>query len=667
VVVVDAWRTGRSAAGSGLMPFGAELAGLPLSGAAVVAGVGAAALTALYLLRRRVTRVLVPFVSFWLSAGRREGAAQRLGRRLRRWLSLALQLVILGLIVLAATDPRPIGDHQGPGRTMVLLIDRSASMQARDEVGSRLGRARALAREIVDGLRPDDRALIASFAGEVTAATGIDDDRGRLRAAIDAIRPSEEPGDPAGALAFSAAVLRGRTRPTVILIGDGGGGSGGALRDIDLQFLPVGRRRDNLAIVAFSARRLAGDPSSVELGLVVQSFRDVPSEVTLAITAGPERIPVARRFLRLAAGERMVERLSGVALPDARLEADLEGARDDLSLDDRAFAVVPEPLPLRVLAVGGRNLYLEGALLGLAPTVQVKHVAPGAIESTRSRWTSYDAVIFDGVTPNPAPERGRFLYLDPHGPGNPWPDHGTIADPIVTDIVAGHPLIRQLSLMDLNIAVARRLTRGKDDVAIVSAPDAPLLMVSAHPALNRIALAFDPRRSDLPLRSAFPLFLANALGWLADQSTIEALSWPTGRTVRIDVAPRGRAAGESPRARDISVVSPDGSIGSAPLIAGGLTLVLNRVGFFSAIGANGQVIARVAANLASPEESDLAPGAMPGFTQRRAGGRDGGGPSAGDANVGGPAQRREAWSIALLVALALCAGEWLSFHRRLTV
>jgi von Willebrand factor type A domain len=651
------------------MPFGVELGGLPATAVAVGGGLGALVLTALYLGRRRPRRLLVPFVSIWFSTSA-EGFAARLARRLRRIWSLAIQLAILALVLVAAADPRPSA-RDATSRTIVILLDRSASMQtgdessphqpgARIESASRLGRARVVARQIIDGLGPDDRALVASFAADVTAATGFETDRMRLRTAADAIGPSDEPGDLAGALSFCATMLHGRPHPTLILIGDGGGPAIAidddtvtSLGGIDVRFAPVGRRRDNLAIVAFSARRAQGDPSSVDITLVVQSFRDAPSDVTVTISSGPSRVPVARRRLHLRAGDRVVENLSGLAAPDARLEALMEDAADDLPLDDRAFAVIPEPARLKVLAIGGRNLYLDGALLGLAATVQVDRLPPGAAENSRPRWQQYDAVIFDGAMPDTPPEAGRFLYLDPHGKGSPWAEHGAVQDPIVTDVIGDHPLIKQLSLRDLNVAVARRLTLRPDDVAVASALRTPLILARARRHTREVGLAFDPRQSDLPLRSAFPLFLANALAWLANQSVTESLSWPTGRTVRIEVAgPRGAAAD-----REIDVISPNGSRSRTPVIAGGVMLALDQIGIFTLSTAKGDRVTHVAANLASAIESDVAPHRNPSIGKR----------TIATFDVPPPARRRKPALLAVLGALALCSSEWLSFHRRLTM
>ena len=97
--------------------------------------------------------------------------------------------------------------------------------------------------------------------------------------------PSDEPGDLQRALAFAAAVLRGRPRPTVVLVSDGGFTDDARRlapvdpdgRALDVRYAPVGRRADNVGILSLAARRIPADPGAVETALVVQSFRPTAS------------------------------------------------------------------------------------------------------------------------------------------------------------------------------------------------------------------------------------------------------------------------------------------------------------------------------------------------------------------------------------------------------
>jgi hypothetical protein len=604
---------------------------LPARAALIASAVGAVAITALYLVRLRRRRVVVSFAPFWLaSAGPRRTTSW--ARRLRDLLSLMLALSICGLLLLAAVDPRPVGADRA-GRSMVVLIDRSASMSARDGSGAavgsttRLDAARARAVAIIDGLSGADRALVASFASDAVAETGFEADAGRLRRAVAAVAPSEEPGDLPRALTFASAILRGRPRPTVVLVSDGAftpEARREAPGDVDVRFAaigPTGPSGGNVGIISFAARRLPADPTAVEAALVVQNFGPRKTPVAVDISAGDTT--VERLRLELAPGERRRHQLPNVFAPDARLQAHLlTGPDDALALDDTAFAVVP-PLPhRRILRVGGADLYLDGALLSLGRTVTIDRRSLREAEAQRARWPDYDLVVFDGVAPATPPDRGRFLFLDAHGPGSPFPERGSVRDPVIADVRRDHPLARQLDLSDVNIASARRLALAAGDVVVAGSFGLPLLIARERPGLRIAATSFDPRRSDLPMRPAFPLLITNALGWAQGAKGDPAIE-----------APPALLTGASARPRE-----------DLPEVA------IAHVGFHRV----GDLV--VAANLGDVRESDTTPAA-----ELTLGGRPLAPP---DPPVWRGGLRLGALALGLVLLLLL--GEWVSYHRRWT-
>jgi hypothetical protein len=288
-------------------------------------------------------------------------------------------------------------------------------------------------------------------------------------------------------------------------------------RPLDVRYLPVGRRADNVGILSLAARRNPADPGAVETALMVQSFRPAPSRVGLEISSGGHLVD--KLELPLGAGERRQLLLPSVFAPGALIEARLTGG-DDLALDDQAAAAIP-PLPRRrILRVGGADLYLDGALLSLGPTVRIDRLPANAAALALARAPGYDLVIFDGVTPLAPPTEGRYLYLDPRGPGSPFAPAGAarpVRDPVLdpTSLRRDHPLLQKLDLADVNIAEADRLALGPGDLALAGSFGVPLIVARSRPGLRVAALAFDPRRSDLPMRPAFPLLIANALAWTA--------------------------------------------------------------------------------------------------------------------------------------------------------
>jgi hypothetical protein len=227
------------------------LAPIALQTVLVVAGVLAGLTVVAYILKMRRRRFEVPFSALWQRV-LKEKETQTLFKQLRRLLSLLLQLVILGFLVLAALDPR-LGVEDRDARHVVIIIDASASMKALDERpggapapeasnsqvdgqgaaadegasdddGPRVSRmevAREKARELLDAMGGGDMAMIVRMDGQTTPLSRFDDDMARLKKVVAGIEASDTPADLARALTASADALRGRKNPMIILIGDG--------------------------------------------------------------------------------------------------------------------------------------------------------------------------------------------------------------------------------------------------------------------------------------------------------------------------------------------------------------------------------------------------------------------------------------------------------------
>src|SRR5256714_15022892 len=117
--------------------------------AAAAAAIAVPTLLVLYFLKLRRRELPVSSTILWRKAIQ-DLQVNAPFQKLRRNLLLLLQLLLLLLLLLALS--RPVSNYTpGPGKTTVILIDRSASMAARDQEGdrSRLDEARRRAKELV--------------------------------------------------------------------------------------------------------------------------------------------------------------------------------------------------------------------------------------------------------------------------------------------------------------------------------------------------------------------------------------------------------------------------------------------------------------------------------------------------------------------------------------
>src|SRR4029079_17072159 len=150
-----------------------------------------------------------------------------------------------------------------------------------------------------------------------------------------------------------SAILRGRPRPTIVLVSDGAFADEARRTmpaDVDVRFPGVGQAGGNVGIISFAARRVPADPSAVDAALVVQNFGRRRAVFAVHTPAGDITVERARRDL--GRGERRRHELPNVFAADVRLQARLltadgrplaEGGEDELALDDPASAGGPPP------------------------------------------------------------------------------------------------------------------------------------------------------------------------------------------------------------------------------------------------------------------------------------------------------------------------------------
>jgi hypothetical protein len=625
------------------------LAGTPWIFAAMAAG--GAGLVALYVLKLRRRRVEVPFAQLWRRI-LRDTESTALWRRLRRLISLLIQLLILALILLAIGDPRLSAGTRG--RTIVLVIDASASMQAADVKPTRMEAAKEAARKLVRGLGGDDVAMLVRMDARPAPVSGFQSDDRELLREIDEISASDAPADLERALRLSADALRGRKNPELVLVGDGAWDQailnrirlslpGAVQKDlsaidlsgIDLRYVPVGNSGKNLAITAFAVRRYRANQTAYEVLVEVQSFSHAQEKARLELLQDDEVVEVEP--LTLAAGERIQRRYPNLAGDGTRLMARLADTHDALPLDDTAYALLPARRKLKVLLVSDGDLFLEGALLldeNLAVTKVAKYDA--------AETAKYDAVILDNVTPA-EPPKTHALYINPQGASSPFAIQGEVAAPVITESADKHPLLRWVTFKDVNITRASRFVLEPGDVAIASALRVPI--IAARDRGRKVAaIGFALQKSDLPMRVAFPVLVVNAVDWFGGNDGDLQASFSTAHPWRLPAPP---GVGE------LLVRDPDKIVHKAPVHEGRATFFGARVGYYEVEPGNHGF----AANLASPAESRIEPRTslvVDGVTLAP--------PEPGKVGL-----RRALWAWLALFALVILGVEWWTYNRRVTV
>jgi hypothetical protein len=550
-------------------------------------------IVALHLLRPRPRRVSVASTWLWREALRERHRGLGLERLLRD-LSLVLLLLFALVAALALAGPSWLVPAGEAGDT-VLVLDVSASMQARDGATTRFQRARAEARAVIDALAPGARLLIMSSARQPRLLSALESDREALRRALDAIEPTDEAGRPREALELALALLRSSEQGRVLFVTDGAFDPEQVPRSPRVTLVPVGGPARNVAVTRFAVRALPGEAGAFEALVGLRS--DLPEALEVPLTLRLDgREPLTRR-VRLAPGAVRTVVLPLQGLTGGRVRASV-AVDDALAADDAAFAVLPAPQRRRVLLVGSGGFYLERALTAL-PDVDLVRRAQLPDEGLARAARRHDVVVLDRVAA-PALPPGNWLLVDSVPPGLPFSAAGTVSSPAITG-QGPSALLAGVDLAAVRVAASRRVIRSPGVPGLQRlfwSPDTDLALAWIGGPRRVVWLGFDPAQSTFPLQAAFPLFVARAVDWLSPPGSAAGgggAPLPAGEAVRIP-APEGGA--------DLVMRLPSGEGRTHRLEGEGLRFEdTSRAGIY-AYTVNG-IARHFAVNLTDPQESDL--------------------------------------------------------------
>ncbi len=525
-------------------------------------------------------------------------------------------------------------------------------------------------------------------------------DIGRVKQAIAGIQATSAVGDLGDALRLASALAARSGDAEILVATDASLASppAGSL-DAPVRVLQVGRDGTNQAIVALAVRTAPN-------GLTHSAF----------VSVANLGLEMAERRIELYADGQLREARTVVLDPQRRTDVSIEDiddaahpatvvevrlaakdqastvAADALTVDDRAWAIVP-PTHLRtVLLVGAGDPYLETALSYL-PDTELYGVTPDRY-GPGTKPELFDLVIFEGYLPAELPAR-PLLVIAPPRTSALGTVTGMLANPGVGTLDPSDPILRYVDLSTTHIAEARKLELPAWARDVIPGPSgSPLLYSGTLAGRPAAVLAFEPRRSDLPLQVAFPVLLANLAGELLGGSETPADAVAPGSPVTLAI-PAGSIG--------VRVERPDGSVDElvAPTTAAASVTFARteQLGVYTVTGipdpaatgspaSSGSPAAtgspasaapspasrpadpgapqRFAVDLLDVDESRIAPGDAAKLTALGAPAASPGaspGTGTGTTAPSRPNARDELWVPILLLALLVLTAEWLVYER----
>lgn len=674
--------------------------------AAAVAAVVIPTLVLLYFLKLRRREQTVATTLLWKKAIQ-DLQVNAPFQRLRKNLLLLLQLLVLGCGVFALARPI-VKSTVSKEKSVVLLVDRSASMNTREGDRTRLSLAKEQGVRLVRTLNQTGadwlswfgaapaktRVMVISFADRAQVIAPFTTNMTDVERLINEIEPSESSTNLREALELAEAyMMQTRIEQTpesaesasrLVLLSDGCVGS---LPDVVLragspQWIKIGEAVDNVGITSFRFQRSYEQPEIVSVFLQVQNFgpQPVTTDVTLFVDgrlfAGEARgtvqtvnlAPARRRDLpksdepaASAPAPAPSEAIGGDSTSisfeltidrAAMLEARL--ARDDaLEADNRAWVIIPPPRKLQVLLVSAKNPFLE-RVLSFLPIEKYKYLTPAQYEAAPKSEIEadgrslYDVVIFDKYDTDRLPV-GNYLFV--------------AGIPKVTGIeVTGeadphllmwwddtHPVLRHVDLEYVFAAKSNIVKLPREAETLIEGPQGPVLVRYSRDGRQYLLLTTALESTTWVTKPSFPIFTYNALRFLGSSAGVSSQETThPGDALRIAL----------PAGRDTAVLArPDTHKASLRADATGIVRYSGTdvVGVYT-VEDSGDPPQRYVVNLENAPESDIV--APPGFS---VGGRP------VEKGEGIKVSTPEVWRWFVGAALAIALLEWYIYNRRVMI
>ncbi|WP_395731889.1 VWA domain-containing protein [Prosthecobacter sp.] len=474
-----------------------------------------APLAAIYFLKVRPRKKPVTAFFLWQKIFT-EKKASALFKRLRDVFSLLLMALAFAAIAFALAEPDFAGDER---KDLLIVVDHSASMSAKDGATTRLEKAKKRARDLIAGMNGTQRAAVASFAEVTRMLEHPTRHRKALLEAVDSIQPTELPSRVEALRALQPGdEWMKDTR--VLLITDGCLDLPDRLPNVEV--LRITDSAKNIGIARADLRSVPGGPARLGLFILpVSSFTEpVKTDITLTHVDSNRMVKIIP--VTLQPGENPAVTLTLDDAPTGRWTATL-GLEDALESDNTAFLYVPprQPVPVGVLA--DDPFFFQNAVSAFERSDQLLSLA----QDTKS------ATLM--LSKGKVPAEISTVVFQPAGDSPVWSKVGAeIAAPVPKVLAKDHPLLRYLDAETMTFAGARQITAPTGAVVLVADESGPpLIYLMRQGAQTLCVVNLDPLAAQFYLSAWFPVLIHNAAAHLTHREDMPPATLPTGSTARV--------------------------------------------------------------------------------------------------------------------------------------
>jgi len=508
----------------------------------------------LYLLRPKPKHVLFPSIMLI----RRIEKIKRFRSIFKRFVKdplLLIQMAVVSLLVLGLAGPHYFGyAAQKEVKSVVLVLDASASMKAVDVKPSRFLKSLDEVREVLGSLGRKDRVSVV-LAESVPVSAGRDMKPEEVVNLLSKLRASDTPSNIGDSILYAKDLLASANNTKQIYVfSDFAHQSGlppliarkrAMNENISVYLIPAsGDSPHNIAITSLTSERLFKDKRSIFIAATVVNYGGRREAVKVNFKLG-DRYLVPQTKTIEAGSEELFYTESPVDDKPQLVLVELE-ITDDLWVDNIAYTRVPEYRTYSVLLISnkktGGDQYIRYALEA-AGNIRYMNAAP----PVTPKMSSFDAVIFGDfdsskILPGTYDDlralvdrggglvvassntldylkRGCLTQVIPVKAG-PLKRRETFVKRLVNHEVVDE---REVDTQNIMLSSYWSVTAANGSQTLLTAlDDTPLLAVKRYGGGRAayVGLSSDPARSNFYYTSSYPIFWSRLVEWIARRGEV---------------------------------------------------------------------------------------------------------------------------------------------------
>ena len=476
--------------------------------------IGIPVIIIIYLMKPKGTPMVIPSLMLWKNAQKNE-KSMTFSKKLIRNILMFIEIAALLFLMLAAMAPSIKRGMAPRDKASLIIIDTSGSMQFK--TGENVTR--------FDEAIKDARDFVEMSSGYVSVVTSSSDnkllinsskDKSRLKKLLSSLKCT----DSTGVITDAEGLIQSLDVDKIYVFTDGEGAS--HLEEISQRYpmdiYVYGKETDNVSISQMSMKK--SGKGLYDIAVTYSYFGNHKTVFDISVYDAKNNLLDVRTIDLEQSGSGTIlltdKSISGNYVRGEISQASfvVDGKTtytDGLDADNTAYAAISDKKEYDAYLVGAGNVFVEKAFKAATGENLIKVVSETDIGETKKAVAIYDdsrlalgqysRMLLGYGSDSDKKLDGGVIYVS---------SGGLLGS--ISDFSFGASNLKVLKTPEWAVPFMK-VNEGTEDEAVVG-------YYGEHDGIREVVLGFDIRDSEFPLMAEFPVFMADAINYLADESIL---------------------------------------------------------------------------------------------------------------------------------------------------